>query len=318
MKRYLEPVDVMVAVGLLATVLGGALLFMSTEGALRAAVPEPASAARTFGVMDAMEWVQPALGQAILEDSLLERNLAQNAMGVVTELNHATVADHRLQNQPLGYLDRVRMDAARIQADHAARVQFVMGRTIVSFTARGVRYGLISGDRPSSDFNRRAITIAEDIGDRMDEEFSGGWQSRLGAMIVSASLTHVRTMAQSQQRIGWAIVRLATLQDQYLAAKEATQEQLASVAVASIHAEQIMDRFERLAAADSLVREEPLPLAAPKSWPEVPYGYLFAASAALVGIFFVGLFLPGIRPESREAARDREAAAGETVYRKTA
>ncbi len=318
MKRYLEPVDVMVAIGLFATVCSGALLFLSTEGALQAATPEPAPVAQRTDLMEAMEWVQPALGQAIVDDYLLEWHVNRSAADAVTDLNRATLVDHRLHNPPFGYLDRVRAIASQIETDHAALVQFVMGRTVVSFTTRGVRSGLVSGDRLGGAYNRRAIAIAEGIGDRMDARFYADWQHRLGQLIVSASLSQIRLTEQSQQRIGQAIVQLSTIQDRYLAAKEALQEQLASVALASIHTEQIADRFEQLAAADLRPAEAAAPVSEPKVWPEVPGEYLFAACAALVGIFFAGLFMPGFRPEAEEAVPGRRVETAETVYRKTA
>jgi hypothetical protein len=319
MRRHLEPVDLVVAVGLMATVFGGALFFLTTEGALQAGATQPAPIGSAMGATDGMQWVQPALGQAIVDDYLLEWNLAQHAVGLVTELNRATVADHRLRTTPFGYLERVRAMAGRIEEDHLARVQYVMGRTIVAFTDRGVRERALSAERSDTPFNRRLIGTARDIGERMDRSFYSGWQARLGEMIVSAGVTQARMVEESQQRIGSAIVRLAAVQDRYLSARDASQQQLAAITVAALHAEQAADRFARLASADRLAQEPgaTLPLSEPISLPEVPYGYLLLASLALTGLFFVGLSLPGFRPESG-AARSAEAEARvEHTFRKT-
>jgi len=47
MKRDLEPVDLMVAVGVFATLLGAALLFMATSGPIQTATPEGAPVNRS-------------------------------------------------------------------------------------------------------------------------------------------------------------------------------------------------------------------------------------------------------------------------------
>lgn len=319
MRRHLEPVDLVVAIGLMATVFGGALFFLTTEGALQAGATQPAPTVSSIAATDGMQWVQPALGQAIVDDYLLEWNLAQNAVGLVTELNRATLADHRLRTPPFGYLERIRAMAGRIEEDHLARVQYVMGRTIVAFTARGLRERALSADHLDTAFNRRLIDTARGIGDRMDQGFYSDWQGRLGEMIVSAGATQARMAEESQQRIGFAIVRLASVQDRYLTARDASQQQLATIAVAALHAEEAADRFERLASADRLTQAPapPVPFSEPMSLPEVPYGYLLLASLALTGLFFVGLSLPGFRPERGEEGPAETEERVERTFRKT-
>ncbi len=62
MRRTLEPVDLMVVIGLCATLLGGYAVFISANGTLEAAGPETVSLNHSTGIMAGMEWVQPALG----------------------------------------------------------------------------------------------------------------------------------------------------------------------------------------------------------------------------------------------------------------
>lgn len=314
MRRNLEPVDLMVAVGVLATVLGSYFLFMSTSGTLQAAVPETVSIAPAAGIMGAMEWVQPALGQAIVDDYLLGREFARKMTEAATKLNRATIITHRLQTSPSAYLDQIQAHVTQVEADHAARVQYVMGRSIVDFTARGVRTGALSPDRLSSEYNRRMISIAETTGKTMDARFRSNWPTLVKQTILAAHEDHDRFAAQSQQRVGHAIVQLTRVQDGYQNALEDLQVQLASVALASIHTERIADRFDQLAAADFSGRRPSLPFSAPRSWPEIPSGYLFVASVALIGIFFAGLLMPGLRRETEEMEESK----AEPGYRKTA
>jgi hypothetical protein len=58
MRRTLEPIDLMVVIGVCANVLGGSFLFMSTSGAFEVAAP-PVVAVET---VSEREWVQPVLG----------------------------------------------------------------------------------------------------------------------------------------------------------------------------------------------------------------------------------------------------------------
>ena len=74
MERNLEPVDLMVVVGVFATLLGGSLLFMATSGPFQTQTPEAASVNRSPDIMDAMQWIQPALGRPAAR-GLLQRGL---------------------------------------------------------------------------------------------------------------------------------------------------------------------------------------------------------------------------------------------------
>lgn len=321
MRRQLEPVDLMVAIGLCATLLGGYLLFMATTGAIGAASAEVTSAGLTGNVgsrpgdmTTAAEWVQPALGQAIVTDYLLERETSRMTAAASAEFNRATMAGQRVTALPSKQFERIGSHAASVEADHVARVQYVLGRRIVNFTSRGVRAGLLSPMQLYDRYNRRMIRATQFAASRMDDQFLSQREPVKGWAIVAASQDHMQYAGQIQHRIGGAIVRVAQIQQVSGEALAGAQEQLASVALASILSEQIADRFARLAAVDSSVGAQPLPLSEPRSWPEIPIGLLLAASLTLVGLFFAGLFMPST---GRETGTMGEAQAGKS-YRKTA
>ena len=127
MRHTLEPVDLMVVLGDCATVMGGYFLHVAASGTLEAASPEPIAIGRTAGIMDAMDWVQPVLGQAIVDDYLLGREASSRTIAAAAEFNRATMIGHRLRSLPLMPLEGIRASAAEAEADHAARVQFVLG-----------------------------------------------------------------------------------------------------------------------------------------------------------------------------------------------
>jgi len=146
MRRTLEPVDLMVELGDCATVMGGYFLHVAASGTLEAATPEPIAIGRTAGIMDAMDWVQPVLGQAIVDDYLLGREASSRTIAAAAEFNRATMIGHRLRSLPLMPFEGIRASAAEAEADHAARVQFVLGEgtTMSTWGAWGY-WGIVAG-----------------------------------------------------------------------------------------------------------------------------------------------------------------------------
>lgn len=314
MKRSLEPIDLVVAVGVLATVVCGYLMFMASSGNLYPRT-EIVAEVRTPTVADAMQWVQPALGQAIVDEAILESELASELTREVRQLNRVFMTDQWLKAAPVGFIDRVHRYAAAVERDHAARMQWVMGRTIVNATLRGVRSGMLSAGHSQSDFSRALVGQAAFIGGRMDEAFREGWQERLGRMIVASSQDYQEIVEQNQERIGSSIVGVAETQDAFRTKQEAVQVQLASAAIAAVRGDQIADGFAHLKSADSGTMFQAYPVQT-RSWPEIPVGMFFMASLALVGIFIAGILMPLPRPSPRMQESDYRA--GEERYRKTA
>jgi hypothetical protein len=99
-------------------------------------------------------------------------------------------------------------EAATVPADHMVRVQYVMGRAIVYFTARGIRSGVLSADQYCSDYNTRMIRATEASGQRLDHEFASTWQATLGREIVDAIQDYSRQAGAIQERLGTAILHL--------------------------------------------------------------------------------------------------------------
>src|SRR5436853_4402020 len=230
MKRTFEPVDLMVLVGVCATVLAGYLLYMATNGTIGAgaATTVPVSMGQTADIMDAMEWVQPALGQAIVDDQLLGREVPSETSAAAAEFNRATMIGHLLQNSSFEHFQSIRTHATDVEADHAARVQFVLGRSIVGFTARGVRTGVLSPDRLSGEYNRLMIAFTEATGHQMDEEFQNNHQANLGWAIVTAGQERARIVDRTQERTGTAVARATKTQEGYQEAEAAMQGETAA------------------------------------------------------------------------------------------
>lgn len=324
MKRMCEPVDLMVAIGLFATVLSGYFLFLAAGGVgaivtVEAAPQETGRIAQNANVdlMQAMDFVQPALGQAIVESAVLDYQAKVGFPRAAADLNKATMVGHRLRTAPFGHFDRIRTHASSMAADHEARVQHVMGQTIVNFTQRGVRTGALSPDTASGPYNRHAINLARAMEQRMNRDFSNSWQENLGWEIVRASQAQSDFAGQAQERIGFAIVQVTRVQQGYEQGTAGLQGQLAATAIASIHTEMQADRFAQLAKADRFGSAPPVAYSEPKSWPDIPMGTWFGASAVLIGLFLAGLSMPVFRPEAPAVSEYRPAEEAEP-YRKTA
>ena len=319
MKRNLEPVDSMVVVGVFATLLGGALLFMATSGPFQTPTPEAASVNRSPDIMTAMQWVQPALGQGIVDDYLLRSKASEEMAGAAMTLNRSVMSASRLPAFPFESRERAARWAVSMESDHDARVQFVLGRLIADYTARGVRTGVLSPTEPAGDYNNRMMQIAEAAERRMQEAFRSHRQEDLGRTIVSASQWHNELASRIQERVGNAIVHVAMVQDGYQKASERMRAQLAAIGLAAMRTEQQADLFARLGRADLAERGEMASLAPngePRSWPEVPFALWFAASVVLMGAFCAGFFMPSRREPV--AVSEMEMKSGEKGYRKTA
>ena len=68
----------------------------------------------------------------------------------------------------------------------------------------------------------------------MDADFLIYWQANLGRAIVVASQTNTKTSSLAQERLGEAIIQLATVQSAYDTAHAAMQEHLGAAIVVAL------------------------------------------------------------------------------------
>ena len=319
MRRRIEPIDLMVAVGVFATVLGGYFLFMAANGTLEAGTSPLASVEQTtaeIGPMAAMEWVQPALGQALVQNYLLDRAIITDMETAAKELNRVSLASQHMQEVAGAAGDDLTARIMELDADHAARVQYILGRSISVFTARGVRSGLLSPMLVDGPYNQRMITLTEARAQQMDAAYQDGRQPMMGRVIVALAQAAHETMRvgeRMQDSLGRAIVRIASLQEENQAKADA-QTQLALLIVASIHNEEVAQRFDSLVKADTVTQPGSTVFTEPRTWPEIPTGLLAAGSIGLIGLFW-GLIMRSTRPEELPTMAE---VTPEPVYRKIA
>lgn len=307
MKRAYEPVDVMALLGLVALLVGAYLLLTApASGAVPPADPVSGLAMeQERGIMAAMYWVQPALGEAIVEKALLERDQSRSMNMAVADLNRALLRrdrHDRIERRPLAYLDAVATQDAMMEANHLARVQAVMGRSIVNWTQRGVRIGLMPSTEQSEAYTRRMIGKTQAQGMMLEDEFDATRQPNLGAAIVEAGRDWEAYAGDTQEHLGRAIVQVVKVQDEYAQALARNQEQLAALVSAVARTEARADLFARLMQLDPVATPTSFAEAEPISTPSRPSTMLVALWSGLAGFaVFLRLFLSVARVEGRAA-----------------
>ena len=297
--RY-NTTDIIVGVGMCAILFGGLLLFLAANGTYQAVLPQ-ALALEQSSEITGMSALQPALGQAIVEQALSERRNNRTMAQSVSEWNRATMAHHELQSGSRGLLGVTLSQAGAVPADHLARVQGVMGQGIVNFTTRGVRHGLLSADQYGTMYNMKMIGAIQVQGQRLHDQFASTWQATLGRRIVEAAQHDWLQAGAIQERLGWAVVQVVRAQMNSEEGQAMQQEQLASLIFAAVRNEVMTDRpTQPTVAVSSAVPSENIAVAFTESasWPEIPMTYLIAAGLLLATVFLGSLSMAA---QSREA-----------------
>lgn len=296
MQRRYEFMDLIVAVGLCATIVASGLLFMVANGTWQIRIAGPGSTGQPTGNLTGMDWVQPVLGQAIVDHTLLERKHAKAATAAITLLAGLTLERSRWQNSPYGYLDSITTSASWAEAEHAARVQAVMGRSIVNLTQRGVRSGVWSSVERAAYDNSHMIGVTETMGQKMDAAFLASWQPNLGREIVAAVQESEKRSTLRQERLGTAIVEVATIQSVYEPVRAAIQEQLGGATVVAT----LTELQERPGESVHLTAHPAADASAPYTLSGISTTTIVVASLILLSLFSAGIFFSAGLPVIHE------------------
>jgi hypothetical protein len=246
----------------------------------------------------------------------LDRTIMTDIEAAAKELNRVSLMAQHVPDVAGTSMEELSGRMMELDADHAGRVQYVLGRSILVSTEHGIRAGLLSSTLLDGPYNQRMITLAETRARQMDTAYQESRQPMMGRMIVAVAQAAHETMRfaeRTQDSLGQAIVRIASLQEESQAKAE-SQAQLALLIVASIHNEEVAGRFESLAKAETSTQPVSTVVTQPRTWPEIPAGFLTAGSIGLIGLF-LGLIIRSTRPEELPT---RPEVPSEPVYRKTA
>jgi hypothetical protein len=287
MGRKYDLVDVVVAIGLVATLFGGYLLVTAADGFWQAPIaPAVNMTIVTHDPSTGMQYLQPVLGQAILQDILLDREAGTALSSSAMELNRAVSESQLLSTTLLSPLVLAELRAFGQEADHRARVQYVMGKSVVNQTRRGLASGALSAGHYADEFNAALIERAELIGQRMHDQFESTRQATLGRSIIEAIQEEDRMTSAVQERIGRAVVQVTQAQEGYVEAKAAGQVQLASAMSAAARTDALVDRLallEESKAGRTMVAYHSTATA------DISRGALVLACLGLIALFVGGL-----------------------------
>lgn len=312
MSYRFNTLDIIVGAGMTAIVFGAILLFVASAGTFQTGFSQFAAAEPSDPT--GMIWLQPALGQAVVDQALLERSTERSLAQAASEWNRATMASYDLESRSGGPFGFVMQAATAIPAAHDARVQGVMGRSIVNFTGRGVRSGILSAGQDLSDYNDNMIGKTQAMGMRLDEMFAETWQGILGRAIVETYQQYTQRAGAVQEQLGAAVLHLTQSQLMSEEARAENQEQLASLVTAASLANALSDRMQLQAAIDYPQEATVAQRTEPASLPTIPVGYLIAALLAMGFTFFTVLIISATE-RAAKAQADMKRETARWVYR---
>jgi len=302
--RY-NTIDIAVGVGMCAILFGALLFFLAANSTYHASAAQPLASEQTMDLEFGMTILQPVLGQAIVDQALYTHSTDRAIALAASDWNRTTLAHNKFLSRPDGPLGTVMHQAVTIPAAHKARVQWIMGQAIVNFTTRGVRTGLLSADSSASAYNVNMIRATETRGQRLEQEFASTWQATLGRNIVEATQAYRAQAGMIQERLGKAAVAVTLAQIRSEDVTAIQQEKLGALLFAAIRMEAPTRPPTSPIIMAPMAKATRVASTEPATWPEIPLGYLIAASFILGIIFLVGILLDAQAREEKELARMR-------------
>ncbi len=201
MDRTFKSIDLTTSVALLATVVGIVLcLFLLFAPTTFGKNPPEPVVNRPVDFQVSLRWIQPLLGQAIVEDALIKQQYRHPIGDLAATSEHTTLVKHPTQMERFQAASAAHIDGQ--EADHSARVQWVLGRLIVTFTSPQTGTGTVMGDDSAREANQRMIALARETGAKLDEMFKAEQRARHGTRIGTETPVQARLTADSWERVG--------------------------------------------------------------------------------------------------------------------
>jgi hypothetical protein len=234
MKPRVDPLDVIVAVGMFATIVGGLFLVVASYGSW--GVPPPSKADNPITAMSVMRSLQTSMGEGIVEVAKLNYGFSNSIDRVTASQTHASRNLDALNKKP-PISEVVQSRFVQAKAEHEGRLQYLMGKSIVTLTGQGVRSGVLTANTLNGPVNDRIIKTAAKYGALGQERFKGEGQALLGRWISQESQSRQRLHTLLQERMGEAIVQKTSMEHAYGTKNSALQTQLQALTVAAIRSE---------------------------------------------------------------------------------
>lgn len=201
MDRIFKFIDLTTSVALLTTVVGIVLclFFLFVPITFGKNLPETVVNG-SVDIQVSLRWIQPILGQAIVEDTLIKQQYGNYIEDLVTTPKRATLATRPTHEKVLETASAAHIQS--LEADHSTRVQWVLGRLIVTFTSQGIRTGMVTADKSADESNRRIIALAQETGTKLDDAFKVERRARMRTTIMTKTLPQAPSTDNSWERVG--------------------------------------------------------------------------------------------------------------------
>jgi hypothetical protein len=230
MKPRVEPLDVIVAVGMFATIVGGLFLVVASYGSW--GVPPPSKADNPITAVSVMRSLQTGMGEGIVEVAKLDNAFKNSTDRVTASLTH-TSRNLDAFNKKAPIPEIVQSRFAQAKAEHEGQLQYLMGKSIVTLTGQGVRAGVLTVNTLDGPVNDRIIETAQRYGALGQGRFNGESQGLIGRWITEESQSRQRFHAHLQERMGEAIVQKASMEQAYGMTNSDLQIQLHALTAAA-------------------------------------------------------------------------------------
>jgi len=292
MKRNLESTDIVVAIGMIATLFGGYFLYIASYGGALGVQPQKTAAVPlTTAVVERQ--LQQSINQTVNDQEALSQEFERDVVQAAGFLKKAMSSAG--QSSPMTVEDAVAM-ARSYQETYDGQVQYMLGKTVVNLTKQGMQSGTLSGDNLNNRHNDRIIASTMRQAQMAERAFTNSSQPRMGTWIVSAARQDLRREAALQTRLGLATVQLAKVNHQYESQLNGLRNQHKALLAAAVRTEAQDGRFAQLAKAGDMAAPSssgtPSHIQKAGLFPELPTEYLIVAFLGLITVFMIALSLP--------------------------
>lgn len=289
LKPRFDPLDGIVAVGMMATIMGGLFFVVASYGSW--APPSPSKTSTPMTAISVMRSLQTSIGEGIVEVAKLDYGFNKSHDRVAASLTHAS-RNLEAVNKKAPIPEVVQARFVQAQAEREGRLQYLMGKSIVTLTGQGVRTGMLTANTLDGPVNDRIIKTAEKYGALGQERFNGESQALMGRLIIQESQSRQRLHALLQARMGEAIVQKASMDHVYGATSSALQTHLQALTAAAIRSETPGVRVAQLAPSEPAI--QPSFGASTSAAVQVSFSELWNDRSFIIyGIAFL-ILLPGL------------------------
>jgi hypothetical protein len=299
MKPRLDPLDIIVAIGMFATIVGGLFLVFASYANYGGGLTSSAASDGPFTTMRVMQGLQTGMGENIVELAKVDL-VFQSPMDRVTKSLTSVTGSLQAISQRPGIPETVQARFEQAKAGHDARIQYLMGKSIVTLTGQGMRAGVLSAQNlHNNPFNQRIINTARGYGALGEGRFNNS-QAILGQWISEESRSRQRSHAYLQERTGQFIVQKASMEHAYQTAKSDLQSQLHALTAAATRTQsgevfmaalQPSDRSSPASLSVGMAQGK-LQISPSSFWNDIPIGIPIAFLILLPALLIMGLTIP--------------------------